>query len=137
MKAKEYLMQIRKYEKIIESELSQIKILRERAESITVGLNPDKVQSPTANDTIGDCVVKIIMLENELKASIEESNRVIRKCLNVIKMTKPEHQQVLYKRYFENETWETIAYEMHYTYQWVCVLHGRALIEVQQILDRN
>lgn len=30
-------------------------------------------------------------------------------------------------RYIQGKTWEQIAVRMGYTYQWVCVLHGKAL----------
>ncbi len=31
--------------------------------------------------------------------------------------------------------WEEIAVDMHYTYQWVCELHGKALLKVKDLIE--
>jgi len=44
---------------------------------------------------------------------------------------------ILRYRYINGYTWEMIAVEMHYSYQWVCELHGRALQHFSIPLDCN
>lgn len=48
----------------------------------------------------------------------------------VERVENPTLRAVLVARYINFKTWEQIAVEMHYTYQWVCTLHGRALNEL-------
>lgn len=135
LKAKEYLMQIQKLNKIIDCKLAEIEALRCRAESITIALKPDKIQTSGTTDAISECVAQIIVLEAEIKKSVQQSMELIRECAQIIDTLEADYSLILYKRYFQNEKWEQIAYEMNISYQWVCVLHGRALQKVQAIID--
>lgn len=45
-------------------------------------------------------------------------------------------RELLRRRYLLCETWEEIADAMHYSFQWVCVLHGRALGQIKTV-DSN
>ncbi len=55
-------------------------------------------------------------------------------------ISNDEYRLLLTLRYLNYDTWEQIAVKMGYTYQWVHVLHSRALIyfeEKVQVLDCN
>jgi DNA-directed RNA polymerase specialized sigma24 family protein len=47
------------------------------------------------------------------------------------------HRLVLMHRYINGHTWEQIAVCMHYTYQWVHCLHGKALREFEKVMEHD
>ena len=59
--------------------------------------------------------------------------------LNVLdQVPDPTCHELLVLRYVEGRTWEYIAVELSYTYQWVAgPLHGRALTLVADILEKK
>lgn len=135
MTAKEYLQQIRKADRTIENKLSEISSLRVLAESVTSSWKEDVVQSSGSGDKLGDTVNRIIDLERELNADIDRLIDLKREVMKVIDQIEEPYCDILYKRYFRYMRWEEIALEMHYTYQWVCVLHGKALLMVKELIE--
>lgn len=134
MTAKEYLQQIHKADKRIENKLSEISSLRALTESVTSSWKEDVVQSSSSGDKLGDTINRIIDLERELNADIDRLIDLKREVMKVIDQLEEPYCDILYKRYFQYMRWEEIALEMHYTYQWVCVLHGKALLKVKELI---
>lgn len=135
MKAKEYLQQIQKCDRMIENKLSEIDSLRGLAESVTSTWKEDIVQSSGAGDELGDTVAKIVDLQNEINADIDKLVDLKREIMVVIDQLEAPFCDLLYKRYFRFMKWEEIALEMGYTYQWVCQLHGKALLKVKELIE--
>jgi len=53
----------------------------------------------------------------------------------VYTVTNTIYRTLLIHRYINFKTWEQIAVEMHYTFQWIHILHGKALKEIKIIFD--
>lgn len=51
------------------------------------------------------------------------------------RVENPTLRAVLMARYINFKTWEQIAVELSYSYMHVCRLHGRALVEVQDVIE--
>lgn len=142
--AKEYLSQVRKIDIMINYKQKQLDTLRQSIETITVNTNPDKVQSSGEQDRVGQIVARIVDLQNEINRDIGRLVDVKREIMNVVDQLDPTCMELITKRYFEFKTWEQIAAEMGYSYQWVCGivngkpgLHIQALGKVQKIIDKN
>ena len=135
MKAKEYLMQIVRANRMIDNKLHEIEELRRMAISVTSVLKDDVVSGGGTGDKVGTMVSKIIDMEYELDREIDELVDLKREVMSVIDQLEPTKCEILYKRYFQNKTWENIAVETGFSYVWVCKLHGRALQDVERILD--
>lgn len=134
MNPKEYLQQIRRCDNQINNKLAEITQLREMATSITSTLKDDVVQSGSGGKSrVAEAVDKIVDLECEINADIDKLIELKREIMSVIDQLDGVERDVLYKRYFQFETWEQIAYEIGFSYQWVCKLHGRALQKVKTI----
>jgi hypothetical protein len=112
--------------------------LREERESISINLDgmphgtslSDKTARLAAQ--LADAEEEIIELRSEAWSIRMEIVRTLNR------IQTPEYNTLLYLRYIEGKTWEQIAVEMHYTYQWVAgPLHGRALVLVDEILQKN
>ena len=135
MRAKDYMLGIQAKSRAIERKLDTIRLLAERAEHITATLGGAKVASSSTGGTIESCVTQMVVLEGEIKEQARDYSEAIEECSKMLDLIEPNYSEILYKRYFEGETWERIACDMGYTYQWVCVLHGRALQRIQPMVD--
>jgi len=134
MGAKQYLMQIKWLEDTLDARLDQIEKLRSIATRITTeyGGN-DKVQSSHNNDKLAFTIAKITDFENELKNDIDKFVAFqIDARRNIEQMENEEYKLLLTLRYLNYMTWEQIADQMHYTFQWIHVLHKRALNEFEK-----
>ena len=136
MKAKEYLMQVVRADRMIDNKLHEIEELRRMAISVTSVLKDDSVRGGGDNgDKVGTMVSKIIDMEYELDREIDKLVDLKREVMSVIDQLEPTKCEILYKRYLQKKTWEKIAVETGFSYVWVCKLHGRALQDVERILD--
>lgn len=136
MTAKEYLMQVVRADRMIDNKLHEIEELRRMSVSITSVLKDDVVSGGGGSgDKVGGMVSKIIDMEYELDGEIDKLVDLKREVMRVIDQLETPKCEILYKRYLQNKTWEKIAVETGYSYVWVCKLHGRALQDVERILN--
>lgn len=136
MTAKEYLMQVRNLESKMKILKEEIDTLREMVVSTGATQQGERVLSSGTQDKMAETICKINEKECEWNDLMREfalarANVII----NIQKLNNPEYEQILYKRYCQSKKWEEIALEMNYTYQWVCKLHGRALLELDKVLN--
>ena len=136
MTAKEYLRQYKLMTARIRDREHDLAELREERESISINLDgmphgtslSDKTARLAAQ--LADAEEEIIELRSEAWSIRMEIVRTLNR------IQTPEYNTLLYLRYIEGKTWEQIAVEMHYTYQWVAgPLHGRSLQEVDKIIN--
>ena len=136
MTAKEYLNQVRNLESKMKILKEEIDTLREMVVSTGAIQQDERVLSSGTQDKMAETICKINEKECEWNDLMREfalarANVII----NIQKLNNPEYEQILYKRYCQSKKWEEIALEMNYTYQWVCKLHGRALLELDKVLN--
>ena len=135
--AKSFLQQVELCDRHINSKLEELAHLKELTTKITATWKQDVVSGGGNQDKIGDAVAKIVDLEMEIDKAIDDLVDKKKAVNNVIEqINNADYVAVLYKRYFEYKTWERIACEMNFTYQWVCKLHGRALQAVENIIKK-
>lgn len=128
MTAKEYLNQAFRIDQRINSKLEQIESLRALLTKTSSTLsdmpkNPNKGKSRTE-----DIVIKIMMIEDEIKKDIEKLVALKKDVSDAINAVEPvECRMLLELRYLCFHTWEDIAAEMNYTVRNVHLLHSKAL----------
>ena len=139
MNAKQYLRRIRFLDKMISAKLEQIEILHAQATKITVVLsNTPKVESSEEQDKLAATVAKIVDLKKALEKELDEYVSLKAEAIRLINsMPDSRHRLVLMHRYINGQTWEQIAVCMHYTYQWVHCLHGKALREFEKVMEHD
>lgn len=136
MTAKEYLMQVRNLESKMKILKEEIDTLREMVVSTGAIQQGERVLSSGTQDKMAETICKINEKECEWNDLMREFALVrANVIINIQKLNNPEYEQILYKRYCQSKKWEEIALEMNYTYQWVCKLHGRALLELDKVLN--
>ena len=135
MTAKEYIGQISRLESHINAKKQRIEAMRCMATSVGPNYsgmphNPSKSVSPMA-----DAVCKIIDLEDEVRKDeyrLQEKRLFLLELIGQIEC--PDYQTILIKRYVEHFSWEDIARTLFFTKRWVFTLHGRALLELDNLL---
>lgn len=140
MTAKEYLLQIKQLNAQIKNVEDEIHSLREREVSIRSAWPDGQPHGSGTTDPTGEMAVRLAdqLLDLE-ETSLRLQTALWRKRNEILetlgKVKTAEHNRLLYLRYVQSETWEQIAVDMHYTYQWVAgPLHGNALLELEKIL---
>lgn len=135
MSAKEFLNKIRTVDIMVECKLEQVKRLREQLTGGAIRCDKEKVQSSIHEDTMANTVAKIIELEKQINADIDllvdyktEARELIEQLSNDIEKI------ILYKRYFDNKTFEQISVECNYGWRHTCRLHGNALNNLNKIM---
>ncbi|MDD4608959.1 MAG: hypothetical protein PHY71_02245 [Bacteroidaceae bacterium] len=135
MEAKEFLRQYQNTLIDIRNMEAEALELEEMALSITVNTENERVQSSGSGDSMASLVAKIcdmkIMIMEKRSLALDKLQQVERV---IAEVENKDYRQLLHRRYIEGNTWEKIAVEMNYSYQWICKLHGRALPEIERIL---
>ena len=134
MQVKEFLNKIRYIDMMIDCKLEQINGLRDRLTSIGSPGMGDKVQSHLDPDKFTDPVSKIIELEKEINEDIDNLVDLKRKARKSIEQLNDDREKlVLYKRYFENKTFEQISVEMNYSWRRIHQFHIDALMQLEML----
>lgn len=138
MTAKQYLLQYKLLTAKIENLEQDLAELREARSSISINLD-GMPHGTDLSDKTARLAAQLADMEEDILDLRSEAWRTRLRIIHVLsKVETPEHNTLLHKRYLEDKTWEQIAVEMHYTYQWVAgPLHGQALQAVEKILDSN
>ena len=137
MTAKKYLQQIKRCDTKIDSGVEELTRLKALATRVTAALSGEVVSRTRQNDTMADAVARIIKLQQEIDKEVDryiELKREVAERLS--RLENPVYYQVLHSRYILYKTWEQIACDMDYSYQWVCELHGRALQEFGKLMEK-
>lgn len=133
-RAKEYFAQIRKTDRLIQRLTDTVNTLRSGLTSQSYELKPDKVQTSGAKDTLGETIVKIMSLEDDINARIDELVDIKQEAFTMInRIPDLDQQNILIGRYIQLKKWEDIALELNFSIQWVYELHGKGLLAFSQM----
>lgn len=138
MTAKTYLNKIRLLDIKINDGLEEMAHLKAMATKVTAAMDGEVVSSSKSPDKLTDVVAKIIKLQEDLNRDVDKYVDIKQEALDLLNsIENPAHYKILYSRYVLYKTWEQIACELDFTYQWVCKLHGVALLEFEKIMKNS
>ena len=137
MRAKDFLSQIRKLDRMIVNKRIEIRQLKEIANNNTGDMTGEKVQSSGNPQRIAEAIVKYVDLEREIFQDINKLIDARRDVISVIEQLNTVEYDVLHKLYVQNFTFQDVATVYDRTYSWATTIHGRALKHVQQILNER
>lgn len=131
MTAKEYLQEIRKFDRYIEQkQIEYDSLYRLRGGARAIDYSKDKVQTSPDGQGFTRISDRLIDLQSEINEAVDRFCQITHDRIEQIQqLSKVEYSEILFKRYVEYKSLEQIAYEMNYTYKYICQLHGEALIE--------
>lgn len=125
-----YLSRYRRLNQRIDRLLEEQSRWRERALKIT----PTLSQAPGGGGSgspIERPMDKVLEIDVEINREIDELQIVRQEIRAALNQLEDENLKLLMEyRYIDGLTWEQIAVKMHYGFQWVCKLHGKALSSI-------
>ena len=133
--AKEYLSEIR-------NKRTQLERYKERRAALHIDVSfggvdysADRIRT-TPRNKLEDAMIKLSERLAFLDRKIMELTVEIDDRINSIEtLSSGAYRAILYKHYVEFRSFEVISVEMGYTYNYTCTLHGKALEELNKLLN--
>ena len=129
-RAKAYLHRNIRLQNLCNAKIDQISELRVLSTGVrSTTATGERIQSSMkVMDKTAEIICQIVDLEEQLKDDIQKLVTMKIEITNKINsLEDDEHVLILNLRYLNFKTWETIACEMGYTFQWVHKIHNQAL----------
>lgn len=137
MRAKDFLKQLPKLNKMIENKMTEKEQWKSVAMQTTSFNTSDRVQSTPNQQKMSDAVVRYIEIETEIDQCIDALVDTKRDVISVIEQLEATEYDVLHKVYVQNITLDIVADRYDKSYSWATTIHGQALKNVQKILDER
>ena len=97
----------------------------------------ERLQSSGSQQMMADAVGRYIDLETEINQFIDQMIDTKKDVINVIQKLNVTEYDVLHKHYVQYISLEDVAEAYGKTYSWATTVQGRALRNVQKILDER
>ena len=135
MKASTFLEQVETIDTLIRNKLIERQQWEDLAHSITAQMGGERVQSSGSQSKMADAVIRCISEEEEIDRQIARLAEKKRDVVSVIEQLKVVQYDVLHMKYIQKMSYYDIADAKGHDYNWATTVHGRALKNVQNILD--
>lgn len=136
MKAKDYLLQIKKLDKLIKNKQYEVMQWKALATGTTVSVSSERVQSSGSKQQMANAVHRYVEIEQEINNEIEKYIRLKMEVVKTIEQLPEAEYDLLHKVYIQKKTLYE-ALDKDKSYSSVTTLHGRALKHLQDILDQK
>lgn len=139
MQAEQYLRKIKRLDSFVKIKQEELKEIRTRAEGIgCIDYSTDRIQSSPNPDKLVNGVIKLITQENKYDEAIQNLYDLKAEAEERIEgVPNEDYRLLLTLRYLRFKTFEEIAVEMGFTFQWIHELHKRALIQFEELYFRK
>lgn len=138
MEAKEFLRQVEKLDVRIKNKLIEQQQWRDIALGITANMEGERVQSSGSKSKMANAVEKCVDMEAEINSLVDELIDLKKEVIQTIEqLYSPIEYDVLHKRYIQYMDLQEIADHYGKEYGWATTTHGRALKNVQALLDKS
>ena len=122
----------------IKNKLIERQQWRDIALGITSSVGGERVQSSGSQQKMADAINKCLDMESEIEGLIDELIAVKQAVIRTIeKLDSPTEYNVLHMRYIQYIPLQEIADHYGKEYGWATTCHGRALKNVQALLDKR
>ena len=137
MNAKTFLKQLEKRDSIIHNKLVEKARLKDIALGITAQTDGERVQSAGSKQKMSDAIDKLVDMEREIDRLVDEYITTKDEINSIIEQLNTAEYDVLHKIYIQGMTFDEVAAVKSKSKSWVTTVHGRALVNVQKILDKG
>ena len=137
MKAKEFLQQLLKIDRQIENKQDEQEHWKSVAAGTASKFGTERVQSSGNPDKMADAIGKYIELEKEITQEIDRLIDKRREITGTIEQLNYMEYDILYKIYVKYISFDDVAIMYGKSYSWVTTIHGKALKNLQKILDER
>lgn len=127
MRAKDYLGQIKKLDMRIGQRITELQQMRDRLSVMTgIDYSRDKIQATPSSGN--KQIEELVDFENGIIQMINEETKLKHRIIAEIQiLDNALYADILFRRYVECLSFERIACDMGYAYNYVCTVHGNAL----------
>ena len=147
--AKEYLQQAEDMNTVINNKMAEKAQWKDIALGVTSGgqsimievkgkkelHNMEKVQSSGSQSKMADAITRCMDIEAEIDRLIDRLIDLKQEIIRTIEQLNATEYDVLHKRYIQGMTFDEIGAAKGKSKSWATTVHGRALQNVQKILD--
>lgn len=137
MKAKDYLLQVMKIDKMIENKMYEKEHWFTMATKTTQASEGERVQTSGSSQRMADSVEKYVQIEKEIDEAIDCYINKKMEVISTIEQLNYQEYDILHKVYIQGLKLYDVAEIYGKTYSWVTQLHGIALKNLQRILDKR
>jgi hypothetical protein len=136
--AQKYLEQVEKIDSIISNKLIEKQQWRDIAMGITANMGGERVQSSGCASKMADAIEKCVDMETEIDGLIDKLIDTKKEVIQTIeRLDSPIEYNILHMRYIQFKDLQSIADHYKREYGWATTTHGRAIANVQRILDER
>lgn len=137
MRAKEYLLQLSKIDRLIENKIAEMDHWKAIATGTTAYSEADRVQSSGSKDKMADAVCRYLQIDEELNRAVDLLVDTKQEVIRTIEQLEADEYDILHKLYVQGKTFQEVAEDKAKSYSWVTSKHGRGLASLQRILDER
>nr|DAG53074.1 MAG TPA: Protein of unknown function (DUF1492) [Caudoviricetes sp.]DAP38595.1 MAG TPA: Protein of unknown function (DUF1492) [Caudoviricetes sp.] len=137
MRAKDFLRQVYKLDRMVENKLAEKRQWQEIAAGATPQTTGERVQSSGNPQRMADAISRYIDIEQEIDECIDKLVDTKREVIGVIEQLNATEYDVLHKMYIQGYSLQEVADMKGRSYSWMTSTHGRALQNVQRIIDKR
>ena len=137
MTAKEFLLQIKKLDKLIENKMAEAHHWREIASNTSVDMSRERVQSTGNHDIVANAICAYLDIDAEIARRLDELVAAKNDVISVIEQLNATEYDILHKIYVQGFTLQEVASLYDRRYEWATTTQGRALKHVQIILNKR
>ena len=138
MDARSYLNQVKKLDLQIKNKLIEKQQWKDIAMGITANMDGERVQSSGAKSKMADAIEKCVDMEAEIDSLVDKLIDTKKEVVQTIEqLDSPMEYDLLHKKYIQFMTFEQIAEYYGREYTTITTAHGRALKNVQALLERK
>lgn len=137
IRAKEYLLQLKKLNCLIHNKMIEKRQWFEIATGISPNMGGERVQSSGSQQKMANAMNRYIDIEKEIDATIDKLVDAKRDVISVIEQLDATEYDLLHKIYVQGRELQDVADDYSKSYSWVTTVHGQALKSVQSILDER
>ena len=127
MTAKEELKQYRFKQSKVDQALEEYEKYKTRAEKMTAIISDVPSRTNKTSDKVGDNAILMADLSREYERRWIEAEKERSRIINEIDTLDEPYRTILFLRYVEDMSLETIAAQLNYSYSIVAHMHGDAL----------
>lgn len=132
---KSFLKRLEKLDRLIENKLIEKRQWMDMATGTTSVMGGERVQSSGSQQKMADAVSRYVDMETEIDACIDKLVDAKKQVLEVIEQLDVAEYDILHKVYVQYIPLYEVGELCGKTYSWATTVHGRALKNVQQILE--
>ena len=138
MDAKTFLSQVKKLDLQITNKLIEKQQWKDIALGITANMDGERVQSSGAKSKMADAIEKCVDMEAEIDSLVDKLIDTKKEVIQTIEqLDSPTEYDLLHKRYIQFISLQDIADYYGRDYTTITTAHGRALKNVQAMLDKK